>query len=137
MYVFFIMLLKKKLAHILLIPSRNAIRRLMKTYFHRPIEILYFSTGEISEVFNITSKYFYIFSNTPPASRVAHITRDFGTWYSCSHLVPCTNTFRVSWCRILEFSDNSSFDILKKQNFASTITATRINHFEQVDKEKL
>ena len=36
-------------------------------------------------MFNITSKYFSIFNNKPPASWVAHITRDFITCYSCSY----------------------------------------------------
>ena len=35
-------------------------------------------------MFNITSKYFNFFNNKPPASWVAHITRDFLTCYSCS-----------------------------------------------------
>ena len=34
-------------------------------------------------MFNITSKYCSIFNNKPPASWVAHITRDFLTCYSC------------------------------------------------------
>ena len=36
-------------------------------------------------MFNITSKYFSFFSNSPPASWVAHIARDFFTCYSCSY----------------------------------------------------
>ena len=40
-------------------------------------------------MFNITSKYFSIFNNKPPASRIAHISRDFHTCYSCLYLVPC------------------------------------------------
>ena len=36
-------------------------------------------------MFNITSKYFSIFNNKPPASWVAHVTRDFITCYSCSY----------------------------------------------------
>ena len=36
-------------------------------------------------MFSITSKYFSIFSKQPPASWVAHITRDFFTCYSCSY----------------------------------------------------
>ena len=42
-------------------------------------------TWENSKVFNITSKYFSIFNNKPPASWGAHITRDFVTCYSCSY----------------------------------------------------
>ena len=34
-------------------------------------------------MFNITSKYFSIFNNKPPASWVAHVTSDFLTCYSC------------------------------------------------------
>ena len=37
------------------------------------------------KMFNITSKYFSIFNNKPPASWVAYITRDFRTCYSCSY----------------------------------------------------
>ena len=36
-------------------------------------------------MFSITSKYFSIFNNKPPASWVAHVTRDFLTCYSCSY----------------------------------------------------
>ena len=42
-------------------------------------------THESSKMFNITSKYFSFFKNKPPASWVAHITRDFPTCYSCSY----------------------------------------------------
>ena len=42
-----------------------------------------FSHRENSKMFNITSKYFSFFDNTLPASLVAHITRDFLTYYSC------------------------------------------------------
>ena len=34
-------------------------------------------------MFNITSKNFSVFNNKPPASWVAHITKDFLTCYSC------------------------------------------------------
>ena len=37
------------------------------------------------KIFNITSKYFSIFNNRPPASWVAHITKDFLRFYSCSY----------------------------------------------------
>ena len=33
-------------------------------------------------MFNITSNFFRIFNNKPPASRVAHITKDLLTCYS-------------------------------------------------------
>ena len=36
-------------------------------------------------MFNITSKYFSFFNNKPPASRVAHITRDFLACYFCPY----------------------------------------------------
>ena len=38
---------------------------------------------ENSKIFKISVKYFSIFYNKPPASCVAHITRDFLTSYSC------------------------------------------------------
>ena len=40
-------------------------------------------THENSKIFNITSKYFSFFNNTPPAWWVAHITRRFLTCYPC------------------------------------------------------
>ena len=36
-------------------------------------------------MFHMTSKYFNIFNNKPPASWVTYITRDFLTCYSCSY----------------------------------------------------
>ena len=33
----------------------------------------------------LTWKYFSFFNNKPPATRVAHITRDLLTYYSCSY----------------------------------------------------
>ena len=42
-------------------------------------------TWENSKIFNITLKYFNIFNSKPPASWVAHMTRDFLTCYSCSY----------------------------------------------------
>ena len=42
-------------------------------------------TRENSKMFNITSKYFSFFNSKPPESRLAHITRDFPTYYSCSY----------------------------------------------------
>ena len=36
-------------------------------------------------MFNIASKHFFISKNTPPASWVTHVTRDFLTCYSCSY----------------------------------------------------
>ena len=61
--------------------ERITMGRLMKTYLH----LLYISyLREISKMLNVTSKYFCIFTNTPPASWVVHKTRDFLRFYSCS-----------------------------------------------------
>ena len=38
-----------------------------------------------SKMFNVTSKYFSFFNKKPPASWVAHMARDFLTFYSCSY----------------------------------------------------
>ena len=51
-------------------------------------------------MFNITSKYFSFFNNKPPASWVAHITRDFRTCYSCSYYsknIVSTNKVNTKW----------------------------------------
>ena len=48
-------------------------------------DFTFFHTRENSNMFSITSKYFSLFDNKPPASWVAHITRDFFTRYSCSY----------------------------------------------------
>ena len=45
----------------------------------------FFPTRENWKMFNITSKYFSFFYNKPPATWVAHITRDFLTRYPCSY----------------------------------------------------
>ena len=42
-------------------------------------------TWENSKMFNIAPKYFSIFNNKPPASWVAHITRNFLSCYSYSY----------------------------------------------------
>ena len=42
-------------------------------------------TRENSKMCSITSKYFSFLNNKSPASRVAHITRDFLTCYYCSY----------------------------------------------------
>ena len=55
-----------------------------KAYLHRPIKT-FSQTRKKSNMFNITSKYFCFFNNTPPAKWVVHITRDFLTYYSCSY----------------------------------------------------
>ena len=59
---------------------KNMIGWFMKTYSHKPIQILQFYNsfaGENSKKFNITSKFFSIFNDRPPASWVGYITRDF------------------------------------------------------------
>ena len=68
----------------LLSRSRDMIGWFMKTYLHQPIKILQF-LWENSKMLNKTAKYFSILNNKPPASWVAHITRDFLTCYSCSY----------------------------------------------------
>ena len=66
--------------------SRNMIGWFMKTYLLKPIKILQFLLpGKIKKIFNITWKYFSIFNNKPLTSWVAHITRDFITYSSCSY----------------------------------------------------
>ena len=68
----------------MLCQSRNMVGQFKKTYLHTPIEILHFLTpARIKKMFNITSKYFSFFNNKPPASWIAHITRDFLTCYFC------------------------------------------------------
>ena len=62
----------------LLCQLRNVVGLFKKAFLHRPIKILHFSqTRENSKMFNKASKYFNFFNNKPPASWVAHITRDF------------------------------------------------------------
>ena len=52
---------------------------------NKPIKILQFlSRGKIPKFLkSLQTKYFRILDNKPPASWVAHITRDFITCYSC------------------------------------------------------
>ena len=59
----------------------------MKTYLHKPIKVLQLGkyTWENSKALNTTSKYFSIFNKKPPASWVAHVTRNFLTSYSYSY----------------------------------------------------
>ena len=56
---------------------------------------------ENSKMFHITSKYFSVFNNKPPASWVAHIRGDFLTCYSClyySSMVTCyVGIFQRFW----------------------------------------
>ena len=55
---------------------------------------------ENSKMFNITSKYFSIFSNKSPASWVAHITRKLFTFYSCSYyssIIRCKKWKAISY----------------------------------------
>ena len=56
-----------------------------KAYLYRSIKILHFLTLARIQKFKITSKYLSVFNNTPPASWVAHTTRDFLTCYSWSY----------------------------------------------------
>ena len=55
-----------------------------KAYLHRLIKILHFLTH--AEIQKCLTKYFNFFNNKPPASWVAHITRDFLTCHSYSTL---------------------------------------------------
>ena len=68
-------------------------------------------------MFNINLKYFSFFNNKPPASRVAHITRDFLTCYSCSS---CSSMdvyirlWQLKMCLLIfencqTFTDNDAF----------------------------
>ena len=51
----------------------------IKTYLNRTIRT---HTRENSKIFHMAFKYFSFFSNTPPASLVAHIIRAYLTCYS-------------------------------------------------------
>ena len=55
--------------------------------------------------FNITSKYFSIFSIEPAANWVAHIARDFITCYSCSYYSTMLQglSFIISWTEIYHY----------------------------------
>ena len=60
------------------------IAQFMETYSHRPVEtVQYFTHGRNSWIFDITSKYFSFFNNTPSTNWVVDITRNFLTYYSC------------------------------------------------------
>ena len=77
------------------------IGRLKKDYLHRPTKILHFYTRENSKMSSITSKHFSFFNNKPPASWVAHITRDFLTCYSCSYYSSMSLWWSShQWCSI-------------------------------------
>ena len=66
--------------------SRNMIGWFIKTYLHKPINIIQFlSRAKIKKMFNIALKCFNTFNNKPPSSWVAHIRRNFLTCYSCSY----------------------------------------------------
>ena len=56
----------------------------MKTCFHRQDSAIS-QTWNNSKMFNITSNYVSFFDHTPPANCVAHITRDFLIFCSCSY----------------------------------------------------
>ena len=61
---------------VLLFQSRKTIRRLIKTFVHKPIEILYFLPNRrFQNIFNITSKVFCIFNNTPLARWATHFNK--------------------------------------------------------------
>ena len=66
--------------------TSNTIGQFTKTFFcigkSKFCNLLH--AGEFENV-NITSKYFIIFNNSPPASWAAHITKGFLTCYSCSY----------------------------------------------------
>ena len=53
-------------------------------------------TPENSKMFNVTSKYFSFFNHQLSASWVAHITRNFLTYYSCSYYISMFNNNRKS-----------------------------------------
>ena len=63
--------------------SRNMIGWFMKTYLIDQSRLYNFLQWENSKIFNITSKYYSIFNNKPPANWVAQATRDFLLCYSC------------------------------------------------------
>ena len=63
---------------------------IQKSLFALTIQDFTFSyTRENSKMFSITSKYFTFFSNKSPASRVAHISRDFLDVIPVHIIVPC------------------------------------------------
>ena len=72
---------------------------------------LHSHTRENSKMFNITLKYFRFFNNKPPASRVAHITRDFLTCYSCSYY---NSMLLLSIANVLE--KHSQIDIIRSSH---------------------
>ena len=57
-----------------------------KLILHRP-SMLISHTRKNKKMFNMASKYFSLFNNTPPASWAAQITRDFLIYYTCSDYV--------------------------------------------------
>ena len=62
----------------------------------------FFHVEKLKNVY-ISSRYFSISNNKPPASWVAHISRDFLTCYSCSIIVPWlhANAIKQSYIIIL------------------------------------
>ena len=61
-------------------------------------------------MFNITLKYSSFFNNTPLASRVAHIARDFLTCYSCLYYSSMLKAIRGhSVNTYATFSENPAF----------------------------
>ena len=75
-------------------------------------------TRENWKSFNITSKYFSFFNNKPPTSWVAHITRDFLTYYSCLYY-----SFMIYFkCKMQILNKNFS-------TFATVIMIRSLIHF--------
>ena len=65
---------------------------------------IFHHTRENSKMFSITSKYFSFFNNKPPANWIAHITRDFLTYYSCSYysFMIILSKYSMPFCLISE-----------------------------------
>ena len=66
-----------------MLQSRNTIGWLIKIVRIDQSRFCISCPNEISKMFNITLKYFYIFNNTPSASWVVHIRRDFLLLFYC------------------------------------------------------
>ena len=103
---------KKKLAsteYISLSWLWNTIRWFMKAYLHRPIKIVQFFTRR--KILNLTSKYFSNFSNTLPATWVAHITRNFPIFYSCLYYSTMPKLSSKESCVLNSNAVNIHFEI--------------------------
>ena len=79
----------------------------------------FYHTRENSKMFNITSKYFSFFNNKPPASWVAHITRDFLTCYSSSYFSPMdrANKPGTDWWSFLNIYPKMELLLFDRQGF--------------------